>query len=105
VREKEYVFLLMRYQLPNQQSSLLDRRPDQVSGGELRRIAIARARLPDPIFLFADEPTSRLDPITQHETVAVLREETERRGCSTLLMTHDLAMAGKVTQREIAFGV
>jgi peptide/nickel transport system ATP-binding protein len=84
--------------------ALLDRRPDQVSGGELQRIAVARALLPDPVFLFADEPTSRLDPITQQDTMAVLSEATTERGCATLLVTHDRVMAGKVAAREIALG-
>lgn len=84
--------------------ALLDRRPDQVSGGELQRVAVARALLPDPVFLFADEPTSRLDPITQQETMAVLREATATRGCATLLVTHDQAIAGKVARRTIALG-
>jgi ABC-type glutathione transport system ATPase component len=48
---------------------LPDRRPDQVSGAESQRIALARALLPDPVFRSADEPSSRLDPITQQETM------------------------------------
>ena len=82
--------------------SILDRRPDQVSGGELQRIALARALLPDPVFLFADEPTSRLDPVTQQDTMAVLREASAERGCAVLLVTHDAVMAGKVASRGVA---
>jgi len=43
---------------------LLERRPHQVSGGELQRFALLRVLLRSPAFIFADEPTSRLDPIT-----------------------------------------
>jgi peptide/nickel transport system ATP-binding protein len=81
--------------------ALLDRRPDQVSGGELQRIAIARALLPDPVFLFADEPTSRLDPITQQETMAALRDVSRERGLAVLLVTHDHAMARKMAARQV----
>lgn len=84
--------------------ALLDRRPDQVSGGELQRIAIARALLPDPVFLFADEPTSRLDPVTQQETMAALRAVSVERGLAVLLVTHDHAMARKVAAERIALG-
>lgn len=84
--------------------ALLDRRPDQVSGGELQRIAIARALLPDPVFLFADEPTSRLDPITQQETMEVLRDVSTERRLAVLLVTHDQAMARKLAARQIALG-
>ncbi len=80
---------------------LLDRPPDQVSGGELQRIALARALLPDPVFLFADEPTSRLDPVTQQDTIAVLREVSAERGCAVLLVTHDTALAAKAARRQI----
>lgn len=86
--------------------ALLDRRPDQVSGGELQRIALARALLPDPVFLFADEPTSRLDPVTQQETMALLREVSAERGLAVLLVTHDAAMAAKMAGagRVLALG-
>ena len=84
--------------------ALLDRRPDQVSGGELQRVAVARALIPDPVFLFADEPTSRLDPVTQQETMAMLGEATRERGCAVLLVTHDHAMARKVAGRALALG-
>ncbi|MBU8544512.1 MULTISPECIES: ABC transporter ATP-binding protein [Roseomonadaceae] len=90
--------MLDRLRVPD---ALLDRRPDQVSGGELQRIAIARALLPDPVFLFADEPTSRLDPITQQETMAALQEISRERGLAVLLVTHDLAMARKVAGRQV----
>ncbi|OLP54671.1 ABC transporter ATP-binding protein [Rhizobium rhizosphaerae] len=84
--------------------ALLDRRPGQVSGGELQRVALARVLIADPVFLFADEPTSRLDPITQQETMEVLREVTRERGCGTLLVTHDGAMADRITERRIVLG-
>lgn len=48
---------------------LLSRRPDAVSGGELQRIAIARVLAVKPKILLAEEPTSRLDPLTQKLTM------------------------------------
>ena len=93
--------LLARLRVPE---ALLQRRPDQVSGGELQRVALARVLLPDPVFLFADEPTSRLDPVTQQETMAALAEVSADRGCAVLLVTHDAAMAGKVAGRRVSLG-
>lgn len=93
--------LLARLRVPN---ALLDRRPGQVSGGELQRVALARVLLPAPVFLFADEPTSRLDPVTQQETVMALQEASAERGCAVLLVTHDAAMAGKVAGRHVTLG-
>jgi peptide/nickel transport system ATP-binding protein len=82
--------------------ALLARRPDQVSGGELQRFALLRALLLDPALLFADEPTSRLDLVTQAEVMALLREVVAETGMALLLVTHDAAMAGKVARRGVA---
>ncbi len=72
---------------------LLHRRPDAVSGGELQRISIARALTVCPRVLLADEPTSRLDPITQQGTMKLLGEIAEEEKIAIVLVTHDRAMA------------
>ncbi len=84
--------------------SLLERRPDQVSGGELQRIAIARALTVTPAILLADEPTSRLDPITQADTMELLAETTTDAGTAVVLVTHDSAMAANWGDRQIGVG-
>ena len=81
---------------------LLRRRPGQVSGGELQRLAIIRAMLLDPLLLFADEPTSRLDLVTQQETMSCLMEQVDRAGCGLVLVTHDRALARAVCDREVS---
>ena len=81
---------------------LLDRRPDQVSGGELQRFALARVLLLEPDVIFADEPTSRLDPISQQETIDVLVHEAARSGAALMLVTHDPAIAANVGQQVLA---
>ena len=78
---------------------LLDRRPGEVSGGELQRFAILRALLLDPVFLFADEATSRLDPVTQKEVFAILVEAVRERGLGVLMVTHEAALAEKIASR------
>jgi len=83
---------------------LLERRPDQVSGGELQRIAIARALAVAPSILLADEPTSRLDPITQADTMELLAETTTETGTAVVLVTHDKAMAVNWVGRQIDVG-
>jgi peptide/nickel transport system ATP-binding protein len=80
---------------------LLDRRPGQISGGELQRFALARTLLVDPVFLFADEPTSRLDPITQKDVMLMLAEIVRERGMSMLLVTHDPALAARAATRGV----
>jgi peptide/nickel transport system ATP-binding protein len=80
---------------------LLDRRPGEVSGGELQRFAILRALLLDPVFLFADEATSRLDPVSQKEVIAILLEAVRDRGLGVLLVTHEAALAERMASRII----
>ena len=75
--------------------TLLDRIPATVSGGELQRISIARALLVKPKLLLADEPTSRLDPITQQQTMKILSDATLENQTAVLLVTHDAVMADK----------
>ncbi|MFE9204836.1 ABC transporter ATP-binding protein [Micromonospora sp. NPDC007230] len=81
---------------------LLKRRPGQVSGGELQRLAIIRAMLLDPLLIFADEPTSRLDPVTQEETMCCLMDQVERSRCALVLVTHDRALADTVADQVLA---
>lgn len=84
--------------------AMLHRLPGEVSGGELQRIALVRALLLDPTLLFADEPTSRLDLITQQETFRCLMAQVVDRGCALLLVTHDEALAAATTTRRVTVG-
>jgi len=81
---------------------LLDRLPSQVSGGELQRFALARVLLLKPALIFADEPTSRLDPVTQQQTLNLLLEAAGDSGCAVLLVTHDEHIARAVAQRRVS---
>ena len=81
--------------------SLLDRRPDAVSGGELQRISIARALTVRPRVLLADEPTSRLDPITQRDTLSMLARIAAEGNIAIVLVTHDYNIASKWADRLI----
>ncbi len=68
--------------------ALTDSRPDELSGGEMRRMAIARALLMRPGFILADEPTAGLDG---ENTLAVLRllRQAADEGTGVLLVTHE----------------
>lgn len=74
---------------------ILNRTAENVSGGELQRVAILRALLLEPVLLFADEVTSRLDPITQKETIQLLIEQCRARGCALILVSHDPDLIAK----------
>jgi peptide/nickel transport system ATP-binding protein len=82
-------------------ASLLDRLPGQVSSGELQRIALVRVLLLRPVLLVADEPASRLDPITQQETIGLLAQCLADSGCALVPVTHDPAIAGNLALRVL----
>ncbi len=62
--------------------------PSQLSGGELQRIAIARAIAHRPSLILADEPTGNLDPETAARVLALLVEQLRDAGAGALLVTH-----------------
>jgi putative ABC transport system ATP-binding protein len=75
--------------------------PSELSGGEQQRVAIARALAPDPAILIADEPTGNLDQATGRQIADLLFAKARERGMTLLLVTHDIALAGRCS-RQIA---
>lgn len=69
----------------------LDALPEELSGGEQRRVAIARAIFYEPAILFADEPTADLDETTEAEVLDVLAQALARTGAALVLATHSAA--------------
>lgn len=82
-------------------TEILQRTAENVSGGELQRVAILRALLLNPVLLFADEVTSRLDPITQQETITLLIEQCRARQCGLILVSHDPYLIEKCCDKVV----
>jgi len=72
--------------------------PHSMSGGEQRRVVIARALINSPRFLLADEPTGDLDEDTESEIVDVLQELHETESFGLILVTHNLELAKRARQ-------
>ncbi len=77
------------------------KRPDQLSGGEQQRAAIAVALANEPKLLLGDEPTGELDSVTAGEVVDLLRALNRQLGLTIIIVTHDIAIAARV-DRTIA---
>jgi len=75
-------------------------KPDELSGGEKQRIAIARAIINDPILLLADEPTGNLDPETSYEIVELFRK-INSKGTAVLFATHNYEIVKKYDAKII----
>lgn len=73
--------------------------PSQLSGGEMQRIAIARAVAHQPKLLLADEPTGNLDSASGENILALLRELSEEQGVALVLVTHSEEAAAICTRR------
>ncbi len=82
--------------------TLLDRRAGEVSGGEAQRLALVRALLTRPAFLIADEPTSRLDPVIQADTIRLLRDLVRDHTLALVLISHDAELVAKVADGVVS---
>jgi phospholipid/cholesterol/gamma-HCH transport system ATP-binding protein len=79
----------------------INQMPSELSGGQKKRIGIARTLILRPDILLYDEPTAGLDPITCLEINGLINEVQERYKTSSIIITHDLACAKMVADRMV----
>lgn len=75
--------------------------PNQLSGGEQQRVAIARSLVNDPVVILADEPTGNLDTRTSLEVMAIF-QDLNRKGITLIIVTHEADIAS-FTNRNVTF--
>ena len=86
LKRKDYaIALLNQFGLADKQN----RFPHQLSGGEQQRLAIARALIMEPKYLFADEPTGALDSANSATVMNILQESNRQRNTTIIMVTHD----------------
>ena len=78
----------------------LDKKPNQMSGGQMQRVAIARALCMEPEIMLFDEPTSALDPEIVGEVLDVMKG-LAKEGMTMVVVTHEMAFAKEVSDRVV----
>jgi putative ABC transport system ATP-binding protein len=78
---------------------LADTMPDELSGGQAQRVAVARVLAMQPKLIFADEPTGQLDAVTAADVVDVLLAAADLLGAGLVIATHDDTVADRLTAR------
>lgn len=82
-------------------SHTIQQMPSELSGGQRKRIGIARTLILQPDIMLYDEPTAGLDPITCIEINSLINEVQERYKTSSIIITHDLSCAKSVGDRIV----
>jgi putative ABC transport system ATP-binding protein len=99
-RKKDWQPLVMNWLKRLYISSLADRFPQSLSGGEQQRVAIARALIHQPDLILADEPTGNLDAENGREVLKILKEQVIDAGKTLLLVTHSQEAAA-IAQQQV----
>jgi lipoprotein-releasing system ATP-binding protein len=77
--------------------------PNQLSGGQCQRVAVARSLVNQPSLVLADEPTGELDTESSKETIDLMHEMNRQLGTTFIIVTHDPAVARR-TERVLVMG-
>ena len=75
--------------------------PSELSGGMIKRVAIARAIVLNPRYLFCDEPNSGLDPVTSNVIDGLIRDITKEYAITTIINTHDMNSVMEIGEKIV----
>ncbi|MEM6772647.1 MAG: ATP-binding cassette domain-containing protein, partial [Bacteroidota bacterium] len=101
LRDQHIYTWLERVELAEGHERILQAYPHELSGGQRQRILIALALLAAPRLLFADEPTTALDTITENSILQLLEKLRLELGMTMVFITHDLEVLRRTTTRTI----
>ena len=80
---------------------ILNKRPDEMSGGERQRVSVARSLINNPKIVFADEPSGNLDSANSKNLYSLFYELRKKKECSFLIVTHDLKFADMADRKIV----
>jgi lipoprotein-releasing system ATP-binding protein len=80
-------------------SMIVDKLPGELSGGQMQRVAAARAVVCQPRLILADEPTGQLDSVTASKLIEMLLDSATDSGAALIVATHDVAVASRLRTR------
>lgn len=92
---------LLKLHLANYPLDALDLYPSELSGGMVKRAALARAMIMDPKILFLDEPTSGLDPVSSSTFNNTIKKLRDLIGITVVIITHDLSTINTIVDRML----
>ena len=72
-----------------------DKRPSQISGGQMQRVAVARALITQPKLVIADEPTANLDHDTAYKIINLMKDMKDQYNTTFVFSTHDPKIIGE----------
>jgi len=84
-------------------STVVDKKPAELSGGMRKRVGLARALAMDPEVMLYDEPTTGLDPIMSDVINELIISTREKRNVTSVVVTHDMHTVRKVADRVVMF--
>ncbi len=76
-------------------------KPDALSGGQRKRVGLARALMMDPAYMFYDEPTTGLDPVLSDQIDALIQSLTQKLNVTSIIVTHDMFTVERIAERVI----
>ena len=82
-------------------TNVLKKMPSELSGGMRKRVGLARALATDPKYIFYDEPTTGLDPVTSDQIDHLIADITARLNVTSLIVTHDMFTVEEIAKRVI----
>ncbi len=92
---------VFKLHLANYPTESINLYPSELSGGMIKRAALARAMILDPKILFLDEPTSGLDPVSTAKFNATIKKIRDLMGITVVMITHDLSTINSIVDRML----